>query len=123
MFQKSYDVVKWIYPAVNRFPKSQRLILSQRIESTAIKILEMTISLTYKDSKILRLQIVAEIHKLQILLRLSKDLSFLDFKSYEYINGELKELTNIVDKSGGGARACELTEICITRFVPSITYR
>ena len=108
MFQKSYDVVKWIYPAVNRFPKSQRLILSQRIESTAIKILEMTISLTYKDSKILRLQIVAEIHKLQILLRLSKDLSFLDFKSYEYINGELKELTNIVDKSGGGHERANL---------------
>lgn len=100
LFQKSYDLVKWVYPTVNKFPKSQRFILSQRIENTAIKILEMVMSLSYKDSKIVRRQIIFEVQKLQVLMRLSKDLAFLDFKKYEYVSKSLKELSELLDKSG-----------------------
>ena len=102
LFQKSYELVKWIYPAVNKFPKSQRLVLSQRIENTSIKILEAIISLSYKDSKLVRKQILFEIQKLQILMRISKDLSFLDFKKYEYISSLMKEISDLLDKTGGG---------------------
>ncbi len=104
LFQKSYELVKWIYPAVNKFPKSQRLVLSQRIENTSIKILEAIISLSYKDSKLVRKQILFEIQKLQILMRISKDLSFLDFKKYEYISSLMKEISDLLDKTGGGGR-------------------
>ena len=98
IFQKSYDLVKWIYPTINKFPKSQRLILSQRIENTSIKILEMVIDLGYSDSKITRKKILFEIHKLQILMRLSKDLAFLDLKKYEYVSSLLKEISDLIDK-------------------------
>ncbi|MBL7169928.1 MAG: four helix bundle protein [Candidatus Aenigmarchaeota archaeon] len=98
MFQKSYDLVKWIYPTINKFPKSQRLILSQRIENTSIKILEMVIDLGYNDSKIIRKKILFEIHKLQILMRLSKDLAFLDLKKYEHVSSLLKEISDLIDK-------------------------
>jgi len=108
LFQKSYDLVKWIYPAVNKFPKSQRLILSQRIENTSIEILEMVISLSYKDSKLVRKHILFEIQKLQVLMRLSKDLSFLDFKKYEYVSGLLKEITDLLDKTWGGSGNADL---------------
>lgn len=105
LFQKAYELVKWIYPAVNKFPKSQRLILSQRIENTSIKILEMVIGLNHKDSKIVRRQIIFEAQKLQVLMRLSKDLAFLDFKKYEDVSNLLKEIIELLDKTGVEARS------------------
>ena len=65
----------------------------------------MVMSLSYKDSKMVRRQILIEVQKLQILMRLSKDLSFLDFKKYEYVSGLLKEISDLLDNSGGGSGA------------------
>ncbi len=104
IFQKTYDLIKWVYPTVNTFPRKQRLILSQRIEVTAIRILELVIDLSQRDTETTRRKIVYEIHKLQILLRLSKDLSYLSFRKYEHASSLLNELSGILDNRGGGGR-------------------
>jgi len=41
-----------------------------------------------------------EIHKLQVLLRVSKDLSFLSFKQYEYASKILTEMLKILTEKG-----------------------
>ena len=92
LFQKSYDLVMFIYPVVNKFPKSQRLILSERIETTAILILDDVLRLNYRDSKILRKNISVKAQRLQVLFRVSKNLSFLDFNKYEYVCKLLNEI-------------------------------
>ncbi|MBL7206643.1 MAG: four helix bundle protein [Candidatus Aenigmarchaeota archaeon] len=86
LFQKAYDLVKWIYPTVNKFPRKQRIVLSQRIELTSIRILELIIDLNNSDTVTKRRKIKDEIQKLQVLLRLSKDLSYLSFRKYEYVS-------------------------------------
>jgi len=96
LLQKSYDLVKWIYPTVNKFPKSQRLILSQRIELLALSILTAAIKLNYVESKVIRKNAIIEIHKLQFLMRLSKDISFLSIKQYEYASVMLTEILKIL---------------------------
>ena len=53
-----------------------------------------------KDSRGVRKQAVINIHKLRILLRISKDLSLLSYPSYEYASKLLFELREIVDKEG-----------------------
>jgi len=40
IFQKVYDLILWLYPAVNKFPKSQRFVLGQQIENTVLEILK-----------------------------------------------------------------------------------
>jgi hypothetical protein len=102
LFQKTYDLVKWVYPAMNKFPRKQRLVLSQRIEVTTIRILELTIDLSERDTAANRKKIIHEVHKLQILFRLCKDLSYLDFKRYEYVSSLLTEISQILDSGGGG---------------------
>lgn len=92
LFQKTYDLVRWVYPTVNRFPRKQRLILSQRIEVTAIRILELVIDLDENDTAVKRRKILHEIDKLQILFRLCKDLSYLSFRKYEYASSLLAEI-------------------------------
>ena len=101
LFQKTYDLVKWVYPTVNRFPRKQRLILSQRIEVTTIRILELVIDLNQRDTKTNRRKILYELHKLQILFRVCKDLSYLNFKKYEHVSSLLNELSDIADNRGG----------------------
>ena len=100
ILQKSYDLVKWIYPTVNKFPKSQRSVLSQRIELLVLSILSFAIKLNYSDGKTTRKNTMLEIHKLQVLLRVSKDLSFLSFKQYEYASKILTEMLKIITEKG-----------------------
>lgn len=101
LFQKTYDLVKWVYPTVNMFPRKQRLILSQRIELTTIRILELVIDLSQRDTTTNRRKITYEIHKLQILLRLCKDMSYLGFRKYEHASSLLNEISQILDNKGG----------------------
>lgn len=92
LFQKTYDLVKWTYPTVNKFPRKQRLILSHRIEVTTIRILELVIDFSQRDTITNRRKILHEIQKLQILFRLCKDLSYLSFKKYEHVSSLLDEI-------------------------------
>jgi len=118
LFQKTYDLVKWIYPTVNKFPRKQRLTLSQRIEVTTIRILELVIDLSDRDTAVNRKKILHELHKLQILLRLCKDLSYLSFKRYAYVSFLITEIIQILDKWGGG-----LVEVCRNLFPKLCSFR
>ncbi len=111
LFQKTYDLVKWVYPTVNRFPRSQRLILSQRIEVTSIRILELVIDFEKRKTETNRRKISNEIHKLQILFRICKDLSYLSFKRYEHASSLLNEISQIIADWGGGILAMDCTSL------------
>ena len=109
LFQKTYDLVKWIYPTLNKFPRNQRAVLSQRIELTAVRILEMVIDFNERDTKTNRKKILQEVHTLQVFLRFCKDMSFLTFRQYEHVSSLLVGISNLVkiedekpSKTGGG---------------------
>ncbi|MBU4252639.1 MAG: diversity-generating retroelement protein Avd [Candidatus Omnitrophica bacterium] len=93
IFQKVYDLIKEVYRDCNNFPKSQRFILGQRIENTAVNILEGIISANSTEKKLSDLlKVSLEIEKLRIFFRLSKDLAFLAFKRYEVLSAKLDEI-------------------------------
>jgi len=52
IFEKTYEFVLWIYPRVNKFPKSQRFVLGQRIENITLEMLEGFIEANQKRNKI-----------------------------------------------------------------------
>jgi four helix bundle protein len=88
-----YDLIREIYRDCNNFPKSQKFILGQRIENTAVNILEGIVVANSSDKKADPLSRVAvEIEKMRIFLRLSKDLAFLAFKRYEILSAKLDEI-------------------------------
>jgi len=37
IFEKTYELILWLYPAVNKFPKKQRFVLGQHISNTTLK--------------------------------------------------------------------------------------
>ena len=85
IFQKTYDFVLWLYPIINRIPKSHRLVLGKHLEELAISLLLFVIKAnkTKDQSRLsLQLQISDELDCLRILFRLAKDLRFISVKQY-----------------------------------------
>ena len=47
IFQKSYDLALWLYPTINRIPKSHRLVLGRHLEELLLRFLT---SIPWQDS-------------------------------------------------------------------------
>ncbi len=99
IFEKTYQLILWLYPAVRKFPKAQRFVLGQQIENTALEILRGIIRANTEREKLPHLKRVSvDLDTLRILLRLSKDLEFLSVRQY----GFAAERVNEVGKLLGG---------------------
>jgi four helix bundle protein len=93
IFEKTYELILWLYPTVNKFPKSQRFVLGQHIENTILQILEGIIEANQERDKFPYLKkISVELDKLRILIRLSKDLKFISIKQYSFVAEKVNEI-------------------------------
>ena len=82
---KLYDLILWIIPKLEKYPRSQKFLLADRIENTLLDILELLIESAYTKHKANALRMAnLKLEKLRYLIRLSKDLKFLNIKSYEF---------------------------------------
>lgn len=85
IFQKTYDLLLWLYPVVNRIPKSHRMVLGRELEETAISLLVLIIKANKSRGQLrteLQLRISDDLDSLRILIRLTKDLKFMSIKQY-----------------------------------------
>ena len=85
LFQKTYDFLLWLYPIINRIPKSHRLVLGRHLEELAIFLLIFVIKANKArgQSRLpLQLRVSDELDCLRILIRLTKDLRFMSIKQY-----------------------------------------
>ncbi|PIQ91871.1 MAG: four helix bundle protein [Candidatus Nealsonbacteria bacterium CG_4_10_14_0_2_um_filter_39_15] len=99
IFEKTYELILWLYPTVNKFPKSQRFVLGQHIENTVLEILEGIIEANQERNKLPYLKkISVELDKLRILIRLSKDLKFISVRQYSFV---AEKINNIGKMLGG----------------------
>jgi hypothetical protein len=96
ILEKTYELILWLYPTVNKFPKSQRFVLGQRIENTVFKIVESIIGIRVainNEEKLTQLQnISVEMDKLRMLIRLSKDLRFIKTSQYVFAAKIINEM-------------------------------
>ena len=80
-----YRFILWLVPTLNRFPRAQRFLLGDRIQRTALDVLESLIEATYRRRRQPHLaRANLGIEKLRFLLRLAHDLRHLDGRRYEY---------------------------------------
>ena len=72
-----YRFILWLVPAVERFPRSQKFLLGDRIQSTATDVLEALIEATYtrrRDPSLSRANMGVE--KLRFFFRLARRPAF-----------------------------------------------
>ena len=83
--ENHYRFLLWLVPAVERFPRSQKFLLGDRIQATALDVLESLIEATYtrrRANHLARANLGVE--KLRFLFRLAQDMRYLDPRRYEH---------------------------------------
>jgi len=51
IFEKTYQLVLWLYPTIQKFPKSQRFVLGQQIENVSLDVLRGIIRASAANSR------------------------------------------------------------------------
>ena len=103
VLEKMYPFMLWLIPTVGKFPRSQKFALGDRIQSTALDVLEGLIEASYRrDRQQLLVQVNRGVEKLRILIRLASDLRCMDVRRYEFAARALDEIGRMV---GGWIKA------------------
>ncbi len=98
-----HGFILWLIPTVEEFPRSQKFLLGDRIQSTALGCLERLIEATYSRG---REPLLGEaniaIQKLRMLFRIAYELRCVDARRYEHSARNLDEVRSLV---GGWMKA------------------
>ncbi|MCF8208669.1 MAG: diversity-generating retroelement protein Avd [Rhodoferax sp.] len=80
-----YQLVLWLIPVLDNLPRRQKFQLGDRMQTTAMQVLETLIEAAYtRDRSALLQQANLELEKLRVWIRLAHELQLLDFKRYEH---------------------------------------
>jgi len=97
--------MNYIIDRVDRFPKTVRFTISDRILNISFDIMEKIIEAIYsKDRKKIFGNLNIYIEKLRIYIRLSSDRHYISLKQFKYLSEELNETGKMI---GGWGRSIE----------------
>ncbi len=91
----------YMVPQIEKFPRSHKFLIGDRIETSIMDILDQLIRAYYgrKSTKIEQLaEVNLRLEQLRFLIRLSHDLKFLSHRTY----GIMSEKLNEIGKMCGG---------------------
>ena len=96
--EKAYQFVLWLIPTVEKFPRGQRFLLGDHIQTTVLEVTEGIVEATYsaQTEPILR-RVNLALEKLRLLFRLAKDL-----RRYEFAARSIDEIGRLI---GGWIKA------------------
>ncbi len=103
---KTYDFLKWLLPATEKFRKSQRFVMAQRLQQTALRFYELLIEArrVRPNDGVLK-QADIELEKLRLYLRLCQDLNLLGMGQYQHASQMTTEMGKLLGgwiKKGNG---------------------
>jgi len=87
IIQKTYDLIQWYVPRLNKLPRDYKFMLGDRIQSGLYTLLEALIRARYTKDKVPILEgLNAELEVLRYQTRLCRDFNLLDVRRYEYVS-------------------------------------
>ena len=88
-----YQFILWLVPTLERFPRNQKFLLGDRIQNTALDVLESLIEAAYTRQRSRYLsQANLGLEKLRFLLRLAWELHYLNRRRYEHAARTIDEV-------------------------------
>ena len=98
-----FQLIAWLMQTVERFPRSQKFLLGDRIHNTALDVLEALIEATYtRDRRAQLARANLGLEKLRFFLRLAFEQRYLDARRYEHAARSIDEVGRLI---GGWAKA------------------
>ena len=90
---KFYDFLLYLLPQVAKFPRSERYLLGERLETISFEVQELLLEACYTREKLHLLQKVnVKLEQARYYVRLSKDLKLLSLNCYENLSKMLNEI-------------------------------
>ncbi len=87
----------WLIPTLEKFPRSQKFLLGDRIEAHALDVLERLIEATFTRERQSALRAAnLGLEKLRFLIRMSMDLRHLDMRRYEHAAQAIDDVGRLV---------------------------
>lgn len=114
--EATYRFLLWLVPTVEKFPRSQKFLLGDRIQTTAFDVLERLIEATYDRERHGHLAAAnLGIEKLRFLIRAAVDLRYVDQRRYEHAARALDEIGRLI---GGWRKVGKLAATAAHRLEP-----
>ncbi|PZN75001.1 MAG: diversity-generating retroelement protein Avd [Candidatus Methylumidiphilus alinenensis] len=98
---QTYDLLTWLLPQCEHFPKSQRFVVTQRLQSSVLDFQESLFEANARKGpeRLAHLQAAdASLNKLRLYLRLSRHWDWLSSGQYEHVS---RMVANIGKLLGG----------------------
>ncbi len=93
IIQKTYDLIKWYVPILNRLPRNHRFTLGERIISSLYDLLEGLIQARYSKDKLPQLHALnTRLDVLRHQSRLLLDFNLIATQRYEFAGRSLNEI-------------------------------
>ncbi len=93
IIQKTYDLVKWYVPILNRLPRNHKFTLGDRMVENLYELLEGLIMARYQREKLPQLeQLNIKLEILRFQTRLLLDFELIKLDRYEYIFTLINEI-------------------------------
>lgn len=97
LYKESYDFFLWLWPLINKFPKSEKYVLGEKIKLCFIIFFENIIAYNYNFERQESLKKAnIELEKLRLFIRLAKDLNLINFNKYEIASRKLNEIGKLL---------------------------
>lgn len=110
-----YRFLVWLAPTLEKFPRTHKFTIGDRIEALALDVLEALIEATYTRDRAQHLRKAnLGIEKLRFLLRLAADLTMLDRRRYEHAARTLDETGRLIGGWMKSQRA-SASEVLVSR--------
>ena len=102
IIQRTYDLIRWYVPILNRLPRDHKFILGNRIVARLYDLLENLIQARYESNKLPRLESLnSQLDILRHQTRLLLDFELVSIERYEFAGQHL----NLIGSELGGWRA------------------
>jgi len=103
--QRTYDLSLWLIAKVEKFPRSLRFSLGERLMDRSLDLLEALASAAYaKDKMALLERANLSVTSLRFLLRMSFDLKLMGSDSQEFASAKIEEIGRMI---GGWRKSLE----------------
>ena len=97
VFTKAYDFTVWAMNHTVKFPKSARFSVAARLENRLLDLIEAIVAANQARDKNPELAAAdSALGSIRILVRLSKDMRFINIRSYEHAAGRLDKIGRLI---------------------------
>jgi four helix bundle protein len=99
IFTRTFDLLSWLLPRCETFPKSQRFVVTQRLQDAALDLQEQLYQANAHmgPARLEQLrQADASLNKLRLYLRLARDWQWLSQGQYEHVSRMAAEVGKLL---------------------------